>query len=78
MIRMKHPLHGFHNAHGNEEADMRKNGWVDDVPEVAPVQELEASAVEQLSLHDQAESLGIKVDKRWSESRLAEEIKKAE
>ena len=28
-------------------------------------------------LQDQAEALGIKVDKRWSDKRLAEEITKA-
>lgn len=33
MIRMKHEQHGFHWASSLEEADMRKNGWVDDVPE---------------------------------------------
>lgn len=31
MKRMKHPNHGFHNAlDANEEAHMRKHGWVDD------------------------------------------------
>jgi hypothetical protein len=35
MIRMKHLLHGFHLANSLEEVDMRKNGWVEDVP--APV-----------------------------------------
>ena len=35
MIRMKHPLHGFHLANGQEEVEMRKNGWVEDVPELA-------------------------------------------
>lgn len=33
MIRMKHPLHGFHLANSLEEVDMRKNGWVEDTPE---------------------------------------------
>lgn len=28
MVRMKHPLHGFHHAYdANEEARMRLNGW---------------------------------------------------
>jgi hypothetical protein len=31
---MKHPDHGFHHAYNKlEEETMRKNGWVDDVPE---------------------------------------------
>lgn len=35
MKRMKHPLHGFHHAYDtNEEATMRLNGWVEDVPDV--------------------------------------------
>lgn len=33
MKRMKHPIHGFHCPQGSEESEMRKNGWVDDVPE---------------------------------------------
>ena len=38
MKRMKHPQHGWHHAYDpHEEARMRVNGWVDDVPEVAPI-----------------------------------------
>lgn len=33
MIRMKHEQHGFHWASSLEEAEMRKNGWVDDANE---------------------------------------------
>jgi hypothetical protein len=52
MKRMMHPQHGFHNAiDANEEARMRLNGWVDDVPseatpapEVAGVERDEAQA----------------------------------
>lgn len=34
---MKHPQHGFHHCYdGNEEARMRLNGWVDDVPKQEP------------------------------------------
>jgi hypothetical protein len=52
MKRMMHPQHGFHNAiDANEEARMRLNGWVDDVPvESAPVPE-----VEQVE-HDEAQA----------------------
>lgn len=31
MIRLKHPLHGYHcPQNGLEEAELRKIGWVDD------------------------------------------------
>jgi hypothetical protein len=34
LKRMKHPEHGFHHAYNKLEEDtMRKNGWVDDLPE---------------------------------------------
>ena len=63
MKKMMHPLHGFHIVYdGNTEASMRKNGWVDDVPD-APEPAPEQPA--------------IKIDKRWSAARIAAEIEKA-
>lgn len=42
MKRMMHPQHGFHNAlDGNEEARMRLNGWVDDAPAEAAIDQAE-------------------------------------
>jgi hypothetical protein len=82
-MRMKHPIHGFHNPQGSEEAEMRKNGWVDDVPEVAPIIKAEVvhAPVEmpkprRPELIALAEEKGIKVDQRWSNDRLAAEIEK--
>lgn len=36
MIRMKHPLHGFHHAYNtNDVAYLEKLGWSEDKPEPA-------------------------------------------
>jgi hypothetical protein len=82
MIRMKHPRHGFHHAYNLlEEEAMRKAGWVEDVAE--PAREVEPEADEPEVTPDRAamladaEARGIKVDRRWSTARLAEELAKA-
>lgn len=83
MIRMKHPEHGFHMALGIEVSDMKKHGWTEDMPEVVP--ELEKALVPVADDEDavrnaliaRADMLGVKVDKRWSDTRLVAEIEKA-
>lgn len=45
MKRMKHPLHGFHNAYdGNEEARLRTGGWTEAEPSASAPAEDEAAA----------------------------------
>lgn len=82
MIRMKHPQHGFHMALGIEVPEMKKHGWTEDVPDVAPEAEkapmAEVADAEHDALIARADELNIKVDKRWSDARLAAEIEKAE
>jgi hypothetical protein len=74
MKRMRHPLHGFHHCYnGNEEASMRANGWVDDAPD----DDVEIVDSSRESLIASAQAAGVKVDKRWSDARLAAEIEKA-
>ena len=80
MLLMKHPIHGKHYAQGNEEADMRKNGWVEDAPEVIPAvahAPVEAPKPDRHALERAAAAKHIKVDQRWSNDRLAAEIEKA-
>jgi hypothetical protein len=75
---MKHPLHGFHYAQGAEEIEMLKNGWVEDIREVAPAvaDSIEMPKPGRTELIAQAVEKGIKVDQRWSNERLASEIEK--
>ncbi len=48
MKRMKHPLHGFHHAYTTEEeAIMRKNGWVDDTPHEKRAEVIEFAPVKR-------------------------------
>jgi hypothetical protein len=82
MIRMKHPNHGFHHAYNLlEEETMRKAGWVDDVPDVPsgePESDVEPEVTpDRAVLLETAESIGLKIDRRWSTARLAEELAKA-
>lgn len=79
MKRMKHPNHGFHHAYNTlEEETMRKNGWVDDVAEPPAEEETEPeSTPDRAAMLADAESRGMRVDKRWSTARLAEELAKA-
>lgn len=57
MIRMKHPMHGFHDAYTTTEKEaMVKSGWVEDVP--APAAETTDDAVEG----ETVESLRAKLD----------------
>lgn len=80
MKRMKHPNHGFHHAYNTlEEETMRKNGWVDDVPEPESVEEAAEPEVtpDRAAMLADAESRGIRIDRRWATARLAEELAKA-
>lgn len=83
MIRMKHPEHGFHMALGIEVADMKKHGWTEDMPDVAPDPKKAPVPVDddedavRNALIARAGMLGVKVDKRWSDARLVAEIEKA-
>lgn len=68
----------------DEVEDAFEDGWVD-VPfkhpnnpkHVAPTKE-EKESPEYLALKEEAEGLGIKVDKRWGLKKLTEEIMKTE
>ncbi len=76
MKRMMHPMHGFHIVYdGNTEATMRLNGWVDEV--VSSPETVTSSAGTREDLELAAEEKGVRIDKRWSNARLAEEIEKA-
>lgn len=79
MKRMKHPTHGFHHAYGTrEEEAMRKNGWVEDITaEVVSDEPEPESTSDRVALLATASELGVKVDGRWSTTRLAEELAKA-
>lgn len=85
---MKHPQHGFHYAQGAEEVEMRKNGWLDadNFPASPEPEKVESTAVpapvlapefDRDALIALADDKGVKVDKRWSDERLAAEIEKA-
>lgn len=82
--RMMHPdplQWGFASSPA-EEATMRKNGWVDDAPIEVQIVAVETpkrvkKPTAREVLQGQADALGLKVDGRWSDSRLAEEIAKA-
>ena len=59
---------------------MRKNGWIDDAPEVAVIASPEPVAMPKPgrpTLMAAAAAKHIKVDQRWSNERLAAEIEKA-
>lgn len=83
MKRMKHPDHGFHHAYNMlEEETMRKNGWVDDVPAPAPAPAADdgpgpEAAPDRAAMLADAGARGIKIDRRWSDARLAEELAQA-
>lgn len=80
MRRMKHPNHGFHHAYNLlEEETMRKAGWVDDTPDVSAIEPESEPEVtpDRAALLETADSIGLKIDRRWSTARLAEELAKA-
>lgn len=82
MKLMKHPLHGWHHAMDNaDETRMVAAGWVDAsaapqvAPQVAPPAAPQPVAFEHIDvLRARARAAGIKVDGRWGESRLIEEL----
>lgn len=74
----------FHAVHGmklfeddGEAADLvGRDGWADSPADLDEPQADEPQKADIDALRHEAESLGIKVDKRWREDRLAEEIEK--
>ena len=78
MKLMKHPLHGWHHAMDNaDETRMVAAGWVDAsaAPQAAPQVAPQPVAFEHIDvLRARARAAGIKVDGRWGESRLLEEL----
>lgn len=55
-MRMKHPVHGYHNPHPGERELMLANGWTDDVPE--PVKVTAAGVIADAAAQIGADSAG--------------------
>lgn len=73
------PLQWTHVYNPTDEAALRASGWVDDVPQdiATAVEVTNADPSARDLLQAQADAIGLKVDGRWSDATLAEEIAKA-
>ena len=92
MILVKHPTLGNKHVHESEQTSLEAEGWVkwprakaqkvgsvvEAVEEKADAPSETVVAKTRADLLVDAEALEIKVDGRWSDKRLMDEIKKVE
>jgi hypothetical protein len=81
MIYMKHATLGNEHFEDAEQAEREAEGWVRwprTKEQKAATSEPQSVVSTRAGLLADAEALEIKVDRRWSDARLADEIRKVE